>query len=188
MLHHLSSLLCVGESLCVKDQKGLMTVGAIPAATALPYTVIAKPPSEGPYQMQAEYMNARGQTLSFPDWKLCGDPASLQHLPPVWSYAAYVNEASDSPPNCMLVLNTKLRRKDIQRSYKQGAPIVCAFLVTTRDIGAGEELLTLYGDDYCGRQYSVWGEEFDDDTIDSAIEAVESLSIVFPEHMATQQA
>ena len=73
----------VDASPSVPGQCGLLARTSIPAGTSLPYTVITKPTSDGLYQMQAEYMNARGQQLSFLDWKFCGDPAALQYLAPL---------------------------------------------------------------------------------------------------------
>ena len=151
------------DSLLNDAGKGVFCKKNIPAGTILPYYSVVKKLSEvdeeedDTYYMTVTYVNDKERTRNIISMVANGNPSlkSIKALPRQNRAAAYVNEASTHPPNCVFVNNLLLTKNDIVQAYREKTPIPMVFLVIPHDLDKGEELYTMYGRDY-EREYTIW--------------------------------
>ncbi|AAR26971.1 FirrV-1-J1 [Feldmannia irregularis virus a] len=144
---------------------GVVTKRALEAGTVLPYYVVIRKMSaidedvDDTYFMSVTYTNSKdGREKCLTNMVGDGNPQLkvLKKQPRNYRTAPYVNEASgNTPPNCILVTNPALSKKDISKAYRRETPVLSSLLVVPHPIPAGTELLTLYGDSY-SRDYAPW--------------------------------
>lgn len=134
---------------------GLFAIREVPLGLVLPYVAVAMPRRDfcnGVYFVSSTY------TADADDWsqqkvvaglQMNGDPRlpPLQRLPEGWCMAARINEATTAEElNCELAFNPVLTKADIEYSAAYGVPVIAAYMITTKKLCAGTQLLTVYGD------------------------------------------
>ena len=148
---------------------GLFARRMIPAGTVLPYSTIVKlvddpdiESHEDTYFMTVTYLNNKNKFRTIGKLVADGNPrlSGLAGIKAVHRMAAYVNESSNCPPNCIFVDNPAIDRDSVYKSLARGTPMASTLLIVPHDIKQGKELFTLYGSDY-QRGYKVWRDRRD---------------------------
>lgn len=154
--------ICFKESRIENAGRGVFCKKNIKAGTILPYYAVVKKLADvgdesDSYFMTVKYVNEEDRSRSISSMIADGNPTlpTLKKLSRHLRAAAYVNEASTSPPNCVFVNNTCLSKQDIISAYRAGKSIPITLLVIPHDLDEGDELLTMYGSDY-EREYKIW--------------------------------
>jgi len=137
----------------------------LPAGTMLPYYSIVKSIHDESddidiYNMTVYCEGKSGKIRAIRDIIADGNPEQekLKCLNKRCTFAAYINEASSSPPNCAIVNNPGITKSIAQESLKKCIPIAVSFIVVPFPVSKGEELFTMYGSDY-QRGYSIWRDK-----------------------------
>ena len=151
------------DSLVEDAGKGVFCKKNISAGTILPYYALIKKMSDveeeedDTYFMSVTYINDKDKTRNILSMVADGNPSikAIKTLPRQDRAASFVNEASDSPPNCVFVNNLLLTKNEIVEAYREKKPIPITLLVIPHDLDKGEELYTMYGTDY-ERDYKIW--------------------------------
>ena len=163
MISHISKGdFVVKASSIVGGGNGIFAKRDIPAGKLLPYTGIIKKSKDtdgedDTYYMSATYMGEGDLQKTYRGFISDANPLqeSLKSKS-IATMAAYVNEASDRPPNCIFATRLDTTPEYIKDCYKNKTPAVLVYLVVTSDIKKGTELFTLYGSQYSNRKYKVW--------------------------------
>jgi len=141
--------------------KGIFCKKDIPAGTIIMYNTIVKknlelPEDEDPtYYMATSYIeNGKDKTLR--NFITDGNPKYFKGKKKHLATAAYVNEASEFPPNCVFVTNPTITKEDIIESYKNKRVLQACLLIVPFEVKKGEELFTMYGSHYDHRNYKQW--------------------------------
>lgn len=143
--------------------KGVFCKRDMPAGTILPYYAVVTKLTEisddddDTYYMSVTYVNDENKTRNIASMVADGNPMKppVKKLQRNLRAAAYVNEASATPPNCVFVNNICLSKSDIVNAYREMKPIAITLLVVPYDLEQGDELLTMYGSEY-DRDYQIW--------------------------------
>lgn len=145
--------------------KGLFSKKKLKGGTIIPYNTLIKKYNEVPededdtYYMGVSYVCEKGEPRTIRGYVADGNPnqpffkRKRNHL----VSAAYVNEASSHPPNCVFVSNPIHTKENLKRLTKSKPELFAScFLVIPWDIEEGQELFTMYGSSYSSRKYKQW--------------------------------
>ena len=140
---------------------GLFSKRDIPAGTILPYNTFVKKYSglsedEDPTYFMAISYKENGKEKTLRNFITDGNPNLFKGSKKNLSAAAYVNEASLYPPNCVFVTNPIITKESVINSYKYKKMITSSLLVVPFELKKGEELFTMYGPSYDTREYKQW--------------------------------
>lgn len=173
----------VKESSINGGGNGLFAKRDIPSGKVLPYTGIIKKTKDtnqedvDTYYMSATYIDEEGIQKTYRGFISDANPLqeSLKDNP-ISTMAAYVNEASDRPPNCIFATRLDTNPEYIKDCYKNSTHAVLVYLVVTNDIKKGTELFTLYGSQYSNREYKVWRDRkgYVNSMVEKAIEILQT--------------
>lgn len=172
----------VRDSTIPRAGLGVICKRDLEAGTILPYyAVLAKrsemnPATDDAFLMSVVYTNKHGQKKNLNGVVADGNPtkSALRKLPRNFRAASYVNEASESPPNCVFVTNPAISKRDLAKAYQNEIPVPVTLLVVPRFISKGSELFTMYGDQY-NRDYRLWRDKngYNDELISLGHEIVQ---------------
>lgn len=143
---------------------GVYAIDDVKAGTILPYSAVAFKESNAPedmdrtYVIGANFYNAKGKACTFKIYSVDGKPF-LEPVEPLEEFAklgCHINEASVGKKiNCILCINPSLTIGTFRESFEKQKPFTATYIVITKDLQAGTELLTSYGREYENRGYRV---------------------------------
>ena len=140
---------------------GLFARAPVPLGTVLPYVAVAmhcsssldEQRTDRHYCVHSTHLGGDGSNWAeqhtVPGLEMNGDPClpQISDLPEGWSMASRINEAvTEAELNCEMTLNPLLRKADIEHSAAYSLPVICAYMVTTKQLQPGQQLLTVYTD------------------------------------------
>ena len=151
-----SGIPCAGSGLFAKKD--------ISPGTILPYNTFVKKYSdlsedEDPTYFMAIAYKENGKDKTLRNFVTDGNPKLFKGSKKNLSAAAYVNEASLYPPNCVFVTNPLITKENVIETYKNKHILTSSFLVVPFEIKKGEELFTMYGPSYETREYKQWRDK-----------------------------
>jgi hypothetical protein len=142
--------------------RGVFSTRTIPRGSVLPavgmvVTRTSRKRKPSCYGLESVFVLEDDYVAHLPDLILDGNPAlpGLAELHPTWHFGSMINEARWVVDiNVELRANPRLTPSHFRHAYVNKLPITGMFYVATRDIQAGQELLTRYGPSF-KRQYTV---------------------------------
>ena len=175
--------IAVHTSLIKGAGKGVFSKRDIPPGTILPYFALVKKiqdvkdDEDDTYFMSVNYNTPNNKQKNLVAMISDGNPhlPCMKSLPRQFRGAPFVNEASETRPNCVFVNNLNITKEDIAKAYRNKRPLPLTFLVVPYLIEKGEELYTMYGSEY-DRDYEVWQDRhgYTDAIVELSHEIVES--------------
>ncbi|KAG5186277.1 hypothetical protein JKP88DRAFT_240886 [Tribonema minus] len=148
---------------CGEMGRGVVARCAIKKGTMLPLAAVAIREAhgqDGSYQLDSAFISVNAvswDTVTVDGVVFDAHPKLLRgRVHQSWALASYINEARlNADVNCELFPAPHNTADDITTAYRMGSVILGAWMIVTRDVAEGEQLLTHYGTGYTREGYKV---------------------------------